>query len=243
MTLIERRILGSIAAGAIACALGSCGSGNVSSSISTHQDYDLRLTLRQLYGQNRSWSLRGNACCAGGSMTASIKNIPIADIDNGMFDLNGRKLDGTSVVIEGNTSIGTRTARFRTGTTTYFSPSSMQAQMAVNASEKLMELTTSEGELPQSARVGDVGDAGTSTIYANYPDDPHAIATAHTTWEIKQAKNRVLFCMNRVTTPVTSGPTETASRCHQINDDSGLSSYASLSLRSANGTGYELASD
>lgn len=224
--------------------LGSC-SGRNGVNVVTMSDnmIDIRSTMHQLYSQPHVWKLHGNHCCTGGSVSATLTMAPLPDIDNGVFDIQGGKTDAASIVIEGSTLLRAQSSEFRNGTTMYYSPESMRTHMSVNLSEKTMALTSSDSDLPTIARIGDVGDAGRATVYAGYPDEAHVIAMSQSTWEVKRSKSRTLFCINRVTVPVNGAIMETEQICHQLSAGGRIGEYASVSVHTTDGKGFDLSTD
>jgi hypothetical protein len=111
-------------------------------------------------------------------------------------------------------------------------------------SDASLTMTDGQGSWPTSAKIGDVGSAGSAVFYTGYPTNPTVVATVSYSWDLKRENGRVLLCHSFTTKTVGISSTvlpDGGSRCHQIGAGGTIGSYARVQINYPHGLGHLVA--
>eukprot|EP01030_Chromulinospumella_sphaerica_P006371 gene6371-6230_t len=189
--------------------------------------------------------MKGSMCCAGGSLSANLSLQPRPS-DGANFNFGGEDVQGVDVTLRlsvPNTSDFSSTAHL------WYSAKGQQ-MMLNGLIDNRMEITTSQGNLPTSAAIGDSGSYGETSTSDLAVGGSRLVSTTSYRWQLSKDSNaRVLLCLNSVETPdpayAGNNPAlaakTTRSQCYGLNADSSLSGYVSLSQHGYTNLGWDLA--
>lgn len=194
-----------------ASTLAACGGGG-DSGLDPTRTYAVKAALGNLFTSSSSWALSGTA--NGQRFTLTMAFAPLA---SGPFPVNGVVSARSQETL--TTQAGTQSST--TSLTVYFDPATL-VFVGVEA-DGTCSVATSNGVLPDSAKVGASGLLFAEADLAGCTSGSAALGTSTNNWSLEADSGVALLCWNTVD---TSAPPSTLSQCVQIAENGALGTKA-----------------